>query len=391
MDTRRWQVCTEVGEVLRRNSASADHTGRLPGENLEQLRSRGLLGFLVPDEHGGWGATLADLVQTAALFGGACASSGMAWVMHCQQVDAIARHATPALREQVLPQVAAGAIYIGSVTTEMATGSHLLRAHEALDSDGGALRVERAAPIVSGGRQADSFLVTMRTSADATASDVSLVYVDRAAAEVEVLANWDTIGMRGTESVALRLLADVSPSALVGGEGGFRSVAVESFAPLAHIGWAAVWLGAARSAYREVVASLRHGPGQRRLSSEVFRYRLARARVSLELVAAYLGAVVTEVTVARSANRTLAGPVAQTHLNVVKVAAAEHLFAAVSSLVEIAGLGEGYAEGDDRVLPRVFRDLRSASLNYSDDRLHLSNGSLAALDTEITLCGVRLS
>ncbi|MFC6935960.1 hypothetical protein ACFQHO_40505 [Actinomadura yumaensis] len=74
-------------------------------------------------------------------------------------------------------------------------------------------------------------------------------------------------------------------------------------------------------------------------------------------------------------------PAFQIMINNVKVTASERSFAAVDGLLEIAGLGLGYQQGDGLVLERIFRDLRSASLMYGNRRLLRANGKLGLLDT----------
>jgi hypothetical protein len=54
----------------------------------------------------------------------------------------------------------------------------------------------------------------------------------------------------------------------------------------------------------------------------------------------------------------------------------------VDGLMEVAGLATGYRRTPESPLERIFRDLRSASLMYSNDRLLLASGRLGLLDRE---------
>jgi acyl-CoA dehydrogenase len=380
-------VPADVLATLRLHAAESDASASFPDDNLKALRASGLLGLVVPAEYGGAGAGLDVLVETAAELAGACMSTGMIWAMHCQQVDVLVRHGSAELREELLPRVAAGGLYLASVTTEPVKGGHLLSAQAALRDDGHRLWLDRQAPVVTGGRHADGFLITMRAGEDALPHQVSLVYADRAQLRVDTVGVWNPMGMRATDSAGLRLSGAVPPGQVVGSPGGFRTVAVESMIPLGHIGWAACWLGAARGALRDVVAELRN-PDRRwalDLQSDLVRERLARIRVNLELVAGYLRQVCAEVTEARLAGRSLGDPATQIHLNTLKVAAAEMTFAAADRLVQFAGLARGYSRGSPLRLEQVFRDLRSASLNYADDRLLTAIGSQVLLDRAVRL------
>jgi acyl-CoA dehydrogenase len=375
-------------EVLAGNAAVADETARLPEANVEALRRSGLLGLLVPHETGGLGGRLHDLVDVGIELGGACASTAMVWAMHCQQVDAIVRFGDNRLRADLLPKLARGEELLASITTEAETGAHLTVAASALGDATTGLVLDRVGPVVSAARHADGFLVTMRRAEHAAPGEVSLVYVDRATAEVELDGTWDAMGMRGTESVRVRLQATVPLHHVVGPPGRFRDVVADSFGPLAHVAWAAVWLGAARAAVREVVTRLRKSAETTRiLESDLAATRLGRARLGLDTVGAFLRSIVDLVEGARQAGRPLSGTAAQLQVNGLKVAASEGLLATVDELVDLVGLTGGYTRAPGCSLERIYRDLRSAPLNYRNDRLLAANGRLALLDLGVSVLG----
>ncbi|KFZ82027.1 acyl-CoA dehydrogenase [Amycolatopsis sp. MJM2582] len=374
----------EVVPVLREHARAIDETAEFPAEQLAALRRSGLMGLLVPREFGGLGGGLTDLARTSVELGGACVSTAMIWAMHCQQVAAIVAHGGRELREDLLPRIAAGEVYLASVTSERGKGGHLLTAEAPLTPSGPRLAIHRDAPIVTGGAVADGFLVTMRKGPDAGYDDVSLVYADRAELEVTVgRGSWNPMGMRGTHSVPLTLAGEVAPRNVVGRPGEFREVAIRTFVPAGHIGWAACWLGGARGALAAVLEMIR-GPrtrGQFDPASELLRRRLATARLDLDAMAALLGQVIRD---AETASDPEAVPV-QLRLNGLKVFAAERALAVVDGMIELTGLRHGYMRGSSIPLERVFRDLRASSLNYANDRLLDANGALALFDRDVTL------
>ena len=67
-------------------------------------------------------------------------------------------------------------------------------------------------------------------------------------------------------------------------------------------------------------------------------------------------------------------------VNELKTSAANLCFEAVNLMVEVGGLGHGYMRTSPTRLERAFRDLRSASMNYSNDRLYGDNGRLVLRD-----------
>ncbi len=377
------QRLADVAAVIREEAAVIDRDATFPENGMSAIRKQGLLGLLVPAEYGGLGGWLPEFVDAAVVLAGECLSTALIWAMHCQQAATIARHATPRLRQDLLRRIAGGEVYIASVTSEKGKGGHLLTAQAPLRRAGGMLEIDRDAPIVTGGQHADGFLITMRDDVSAPASAVSLVYADRAELTVSAAGSWDPLGMRGTHSVGLRINGQVAGHNLVGLPGEFREVAVATFAPVGHIGWAACWLGAARAALHRVIELLRAPAGRRQfdLRSELLRTRLARARLDLDTVAAMIAQCVRDVCAAPDLE---AIPV-QLRLNALKVLAAERCFAVADLLIEVTGLRHGYLRDAPLGLERVFRDLRSASLNYANDRLLLANGALALLDRGVTL------
>ncbi|GGT43315.1 acyl-CoA dehydrogenase family protein [Streptomyces chromofuscus] len=373
--------------VLRDHARSIDERASFPVEGLSALRKTELMGLLVPTEYGGVGGSLQSFVDIAQELATACLSTASIWAMHCQQVGVLARYGTQALREAVLPDIAAGKVYVASITTEAGKGGHLLSAQAALAAHQDALHISRNAPVVTGGAFADGFLITMRSDPEARSDQVSLVYAERAQLRIEESGDWNTMGMRGTHSLALTLEGEVPTPHLVGAPGGFQSVAVEVMIPLAHLGWSACWLGAARGAFAELVGHLTAAARKRKtdLTSDLLRERLARIRLDLELVHSYLKRVCAEIDEAQRRGETLSGPAVQIHINSLKLAASELTFRAVDRMVELAGLWAGYSKDSPLSLERTFRDLRSASLNYANDRLWTANGTLTLLDRAVNL------
>ncbi len=373
--------------LLTQNAAAVDRDAVFPEANLASLRASGLLGLLVPQEYGGPAAGVAELVEVSSILASACLSTAMIWSMHCQQVDAIARFGTDELRATLLPRTASGDVYIASVTTEKGKSSGILQAVSPLRPGDGLLALEREAPIVTGGHHADGFLITMRASAEAPSHQVSLVYADREQLTVKAEGRWDPLGMRGTDSVGLRLAGHVPPGNVVGPPGGFREVAVDSLVPIAHLGWSACWLGTARAAFAQVVAlaAAPTAPSGLDTGSDLVAERLARIRLDLETVGAYLRSVTSEVAGYRAAGRVPGRPAAVIHLNSLKILASELCFRAVDGMIALVGMFGGYSRDSPLHLERHFRDLRSAALNYSNSRLLVTNGNLALMDRSVEL------
>ncbi len=375
-------IARDLVPLLARHASVADAEGAFPEDSVRALREAGLFGLLVPADLGGGGGDLADLVEVAAILAGGCLSTAMIWAMHCQQVDAVVRHAGDKLRSELLPRIAEEGYYLASVTTEPGKGGHLLSAAAALTPADGEQVVHRAAPVVTGGEHADGFLITMRAGPDAPPSRVSLVHLDRQQVTAQVVRDWDAMGMRATRSVGMTLSGTAAAHQVIGEPGGFRAIAVDSMIPAGHLAWSACWLGTARGALDAVVALIRsrRGPASMAHDSDLVRRRLARTRIDLELAGACLAQVRDEVLRRRLTGQPMDDRSLQIRLDTVKVACSELTLSAVDRLVQLGGAMIGYQRDAPVPLERHFRDLRSASLNYSNDRLVGAIGALTLLD-----------
>jgi acyl-CoA dehydrogenase len=374
---------TDVVEVTARYAQRADERAEFPVEALEAMRASGLLGLVVPVEYGGGGGGLAELVDLTLRLAREDMSVAMIFTMHSQQAMAVVRHARRELREELLPAIARGEIYLASVTTERGKGGHLLVSESEVEADGGLLHIDRDAPIVTGGMHADGYLITTLAPDATTPAQVSLVYAGRDQLKLEATGGWQPMGMRATHSVPMRLTGSVPAEQVIGEPGGFRTIAATLFAPTAHVGWSAAWLGTAAGALSRVLHLIRSPAARRQFDpgSELLLTRIAKIRARIDTVHAMLRHTVAVME--RAADMT--APSVQLQVNTLKTYAAEECFTAVHELIELVGLRHGYQRTSPLFLERAFRDLRSASLNYGNDRLYLVNGSLALLDQEVRL------
>lgn len=369
---------SEAEAVAALHAADCDRDARFPHEALEALRATGLLGLMVPAEYGGPGGGLADLVAVSSRLSRTCMSVGIIFAMHCQQVAAIVSDGG-SLRGTLLPRIVQGELYLASVTTEAGTGGHLLSSDTALTGDGAVARIDRFAPVVTGGQYADGFLITALAPDATSPSQLSLVYAERDQLEITVRGDWNPMGMRATHSAPLHLAGEIPLGQVIGAHGAFRDIAIRTFAPMAHVGWAACWLGAADGALRRTVNLLRAERRRRDLDSPLLLNRLSRVRQRLDTVHALTSHT---VSVLSSADDTTATPV-QLLVNALKLTASELCPSAVDELVDLLGMRHGYLRDSATALERALRDLRSAPLNYSNDLLHAADGVLVLMDREV--------
>jgi acyl-CoA dehydrogenase len=223
----------------------------------------------------------------------------------------------------------------------------------------------------------------MRSAEDRHEHDVRLVLVTREDAGMTVTGNWNAMGARGTRSVPVTFDLLVDNNRVF--KKPFRQIAVQTLIPAAHLGWSAVWYGAARGAFRRFVRQLRQPENKFRaqLQSDLFLSRLADLRVSLDLMDSMITRAAARIDSLRHSNADVASYENITlhiSLNNVKIAASRLAFEVVDRLIELCGLAQGYMKNTALDLERVFRDLRSATLMYHNDRLLGANGKLILVE-----------
>jgi acyl-CoA dehydrogenase len=364
--------------VLAVNAGAVDREGRFPEASFSALRDVKLLSYLVPVKLGGHGAGIQDLCRMATQLASGCLPTAMLWAMHCQQVAVVLDGDFPGQHE-FLAALVKDQFYVASVTTDSGTGSNLLKNSSDLEELEVSVRVKRFAPVVSGGLHATYFLVTMR---DPVSSMVRPILVHRNDGLIEAKGTWDSLGMRGTESIPMQFDCIVPKSRLSSRP--FRELAARTMIPAGHLGWAACWLGAAKGIFHDTVVQLRSSgaSGKRNLNSDLLRHRLGEIRLQLDMLETFVHAKAAEVDRYREqenfdAFHNISFSIG---INNVKTAAAQISFDVANRLMEISGLVGGYLKERQPPIERIFRDLRSASYMYHNDHLLNANGQLVFVE-----------
>jgi alkylation response protein AidB-like acyl-CoA dehydrogenase len=375
--TRARQV---AAEVLAANADKVDTEALFPADNLAALHEAGLMAVFLPRELGGHDATVATYAAIASVLGEQCLSTAMVWAMHSQQLVCLLDHAADSHGEWLARAGAQGCL-VGSVTSDKEGGADLFRTGDALVPEGDRLRVQRQAPVVTGGGHAGFYLVSMRTAPAAPTGSSCLVCVEPADGVVQELGTWDALGVRGTHSVPMSFDVLVPPSRVLAAP--LREIAARTMVPVGHVGWASAWLGAAQGAagrFRDRLRARPLPPSGRH--SDVLYARLAEIRLNLDLGQSLVWRVAAQVDESRARRATgtadpadpvLVDPVL---VNNVKLAGSRLAFDAVDRLIQLAGMGDGYRRHSGVGLERTFRDLRSAELMFHNDRLVQANGRL---------------
>jgi len=280
-------------------AALHDREASFPVENYEDLRRAGLLALCVPQQHGGMGADFATGVMVAAEIGRHCGATALGYSMHlCSTLWAgCVADALDMTPEQRADHERNRAIHYGRIV-------HHGKVFSQPFSEGGAAAADKAPwgtlarPVDGGyvvsGRKifaslagaADYYGVLCTLDrAGATPRDALYLAVPADAQGVQVVGEWDPLGMRATVSRTL-LLDDVlvPHSARLMPEGLYFQAAARF--PHMFTALSPAYLGIAQAAYDFTVAYLRaEVPGMPPVKRRMYPTKqaaLAEMRIKLE-------------------------------------------------------------------------------------------------------------
>ena len=176
--------------------------GRYPTEIVDEMRTMGLFGMLVPEEYGGIGI---DAVSYAIVFEEISrAWMGVAGILgsHSLATWMVAQHGTEEQRRRWLPAWASGARRTGIALTEPGAGSDLQGISTVARREGDHYVVNGAKTWITNARHADPLPVLVKTDPDAQPRHrgMTILLIDQATPGFTVGKDLDKLGYKGTES-----------------------------------------------------------------------------------------------------------------------------------------------------------------------------------------------
>jgi isovaleryl-CoA dehydrogenase len=184
--------------LIAPGAAGVDRESRFPDEQLSALGQAGALGLLVPREHGGAGAGLVALARACEVVGGACASTGMVFLMHCVTTATVTGGGGESAA-QLLEGMASGEVLGTLAFSERGTGAHFYAPELRAERRDGSVRVSGRKAFVTSGGHADVMLVLLQGEGEG----LDCYVVRRDAPGVRFDGRWEGLGMRGNSSIAV--------------------------------------------------------------------------------------------------------------------------------------------------------------------------------------------
>ena len=338
-------------------AAEHDRDGSFPFENYERMAAAGYLGLTVPEELGGMGANLRDLLLAQEHLAGGCGSTALAVNMHVSPIGQLAslwRASGDPKLESFLKEAATGKVVYASMTAERGH-SVLMKSTAVAERVEGGYRVTGDKIFGTESAVCTQFTSMAQVDDPDTGPRVLFFRIPRDIEGMTVKQTWDTMGMRATQSNDFSLENVFVPEAAV-----FHSYPVGHFDAImlkTVWGWAmpsfgSVYLGIAAGAlaYARDVAQQRHRDGD-----PAVQRLFAEMEVLLETARAVLYRHADEIA---SGSLVEGLPVQDGMARAVltKYVATNNAVQIVDKALEVVG-GAGYYKRSP--LERMYRDVRA--------------------------------
>ena len=365
-----------AAEVAAPHADDVDRKARFPTETVTALGEAGVLAAAVPRELGGAGCGMLELGQLCAALAQACGSSAMVLAMHYSQLACLARHGMQSdfFRGYMKGMVQRPRL-LASMTSEVGTYGDTRSSICAVQREAGRFRLAKDATTGSYCAQADAILVTCRRDPQAASSDQILVMVQKDDCTLTPTTSWDTLGMRGTCSPGFRLESGGPEEQIV--PGSFADSSAQTMVPYSHILWSSLWYGIAADAVAKAAQFVR---GQARQSPGTVpptAIRLSEVSLALQnMKQNWQSAAQAFDSIEPAAQAEELSSIGWAlRLNNLKISCSEAAPQIVHRALQIVGI-LGYKNDSPFSLGRHYRDVLSASLMISNDRIAAKSASM---------------
>ena len=249
--TRRLEKIRELLPSFRERVRGYDDEVRFPSENFSELRAAGLLALTAPTAVGGLGlwsdGAFTPYYEFLDHLAYADTATAQLTQVHSHALGFIARHATPEQLEALLRPIVERGELVASVGSETAPRGNLPGVYATeMAPDGDGWRLSCTKYFASLGPAAEHLLLWVAMPGSEPYPDRTVtVLVRRDAPEIELIDEWDVMGMRQTVSQSVRVTdLHVTPEMVIGPPGAWVRDDPRTFT----LAFAANHVGVARAA-----------------------------------------------------------------------------------------------------------------------------------------------
>jgi alkylation response protein AidB-like acyl-CoA dehydrogenase len=375
---RRLEVIAGLAERIRARARDLDERAAFPAETFTELREAGLLALTAPVEIGGAGLWAEgryrpyyELLEAMARIDSVTAQLLQ---VHSHALGIACGLADARQRETLLAPIVARGALLASVGSEAKPTGKLadIARTELEEQPGGGFRLTCQKYFASGSSAADELLIwTAVPGAEPYAERSIIVLVPADAPEVELIDQWDVMGMRATVSHSVRITGyEVPGERLIGEPGAWTRRDPRTFS----LAFAANHIGAAGAAMEFTENWVRERPGL--AASEITRATLGRMSSDLFAARSALWAA-ADLWDAGDHDAAELASIRTLHLG--KRLALD----LTQTAFDVCGARAVFR---DQELERLYRDVRTFSLHYRDEQYMVQLGQ-AMLDGEFRAKG----
>lgn len=247
---RHWvAVADSLGrEKFAERAPAIDREARFPFENYRDLRDSGLLALTVPREHGGIGADSLTYAVILSRIAKGCASTGLTFNMHCAIVDFLLQIAGPEQQQRYFGEVVRNGAVFASITSEPGSSFRdKLAIRTSIRREDGRYRLNGTKHFCSLSTGATYYFTwSLLDGAEDITDGLLNVLIRADQPGVEIVHDWDTLGMRGTVSNSIRFHdVEILPEDVVGEPGAILGKDMSIWS----LGYTGVYFGIAEAAY----------------------------------------------------------------------------------------------------------------------------------------------
>jgi alkylation response protein AidB-like acyl-CoA dehydrogenase len=197
-----------LADRFAERAAAHDRDGSFPFDNYEDLRKSGYLTLTVPEELGGGGASLLDLIIAQERLAMGCGSTALSVNMHVSPIgqwSSVWRETRDEELEYLLRGVVAGDVIWASLTSEQGIPNMLMDSTTIAQKIDGGYRVNGRKIFCTNTDIATNFSFTARYEDQESGPRLLLFRVAKDTPGFEFVRTWDTLGMRATQSNDLKI------------------------------------------------------------------------------------------------------------------------------------------------------------------------------------------
>jgi alkylation response protein AidB-like acyl-CoA dehydrogenase len=336
-------------EVFKDRAARWDENAEVPWDNIRLLAEKGYFGLIIPEEHGGAGGTLMDLVLVLEEFGWACVSTAMYVFSSNVHANRIAQLGSDEHKAKYLSEIAGGRMLPCHAMSEPQAGSDANRMRTSAVRDGDHYVVNGTKCWISRGAVAHLYLVDV-VFKEGDRGEKGLLLIERGTPGLEIGRVERLMGHRGSPSTELIFRDCRVPELNRMAHGDFQASLMSM--SLSRCCNAAIALGVAQRAYDEAVQYVqqREAFGKHLSDFQGLRWMIADMAVRLDAA---------RLLIYRAAVNATEGFPSDTEAAIAKTFANEAALAVVSDAMQLFG-----ANGYSRAYPleRLYRDVRGFAI-----------------------------